>query len=62
MEALVIPLPVKKKEPKVDLGPQFYCMRCNGGEFVLYASGVVHCKDCGSMMRNLFVTQCPEAS
>lgn len=36
-------------------GPQYYCLRCDGDDFKLYASGVVHCTHCGSMMRNLLV-------
>ena len=36
-------------------GPQYYCLRCDGDEFKLYASGVVHCAHCGSLMRNLFI-------
>ena len=39
-----------------DWGPQYYCLRCDGDEFKLYASGVVHCAHCGSMMRNLFIS------
>jgi hypothetical protein len=38
-----------------DWGPQYYCLRCDGDEFKLYASAVVHCAHCGSMMRNLLV-------
>ena len=38
-----------------DWGPQYYCLRCDGDDFKLYASGVVHCTHCGSMMRNLLV-------
>jgi len=36
-------------------GPQYYCLRCDGDEFKLYASGSVHCSHCGSLMRNLFI-------
>jgi hypothetical protein len=36
-------------------GPQYYCLRCDGDEFKLYASGGVHCSHCGSLMRNLFI-------
>ena len=36
-------------------GPQYYCLRCDGDEFKLYASGVVHCVHCGSLMRNLLI-------
>ena len=38
-----------------DWGPQYYCLRCDGDEFKLYASSVVHCAHCGSMMRNLLI-------
>lgn len=38
-----------------DWGPQYYCLRCDGDEFKLYASGLVHCAHCGSMMRNLLI-------
>ncbi len=34
---------------------QYYCLRCDGDEFRLYASGMVHCAHCGSMMRNLLI-------
>lgn len=34
---------------------QYYCLRCDGDEFRLYASGMVHCSHCGSMMRNLLI-------
>lgn len=44
-----------QKTPVQDWGPQYYCLRCDGDEFKLYASGVVHCAHCGSMMRNLLV-------
>jgi len=36
-------------------GQQYYCLRCDGDEFKLYASGTVHCTHCGSLMRNLFI-------
>lgn len=63
MEAEVIPLPLKKKKEKpADYGPQFYCLRCDGGEFSLHSNGVVTCARCGSLMRNIFVTQMPDAS
>ena len=38
-----------------DWRAQYYCLRCDGDEFRLYASGVVHCAHCGSLMRNLLV-------
>ena len=37
-------------------GPQYYCLRCDGDEFKLFASGIVHCTHCGSLMRNLFIS------
>jgi ribosomal protein L37AE/L43A len=45
------------RQPAVtqDWGPQYYCLRCDADDFKLYASGVVHCAHCGSMMRNLLV-------
>lgn len=39
-----------------DWGPQYYCLKCDGDEFKLYASGMVHCTHCGSLMRNLLIT------
>jgi ribosomal protein L37AE/L43A len=44
-----------EKQVAQDWGPQYYCLRCDGDEFKLYASGVVHCAHCGSMMRNLLI-------
>ena len=38
-----------------DSGAQYYCLRCDGDEFRLYATGVVHCAHCGALMRNLLV-------
>jgi DNA-directed RNA polymerase subunit RPC12/RpoP len=58
VEAEVIHLPVKKKKAQ-DFGPSYYCLRCDGGDFHLHANGVVNCSRCGSLMRNLFVTQMP---
>ena len=46
---------VTHKSVSQDWGPQYYCLRCDGDEFKLYASGVVHCAHCGSMMRNLLI-------
>jgi hypothetical protein len=45
-----------RQAPVNDWGPQYYCLRCDGDEFKLYASGIVHCAHCGSMMRNLQVS------
>lgn len=63
MEAQVIPLPVKKKEKKVvDLGPEYFCLRCDGGDFKLFAGGGVVCSGCGSAMRNLLIVGSPESA
>jgi len=45
----------RREAPANDWGPQYYCLRCDGDEFKLYASGIVHCAHCGSLMRNLLV-------
>lgn len=46
----------KKKPPtEADRGPQFYCLKCDGTEFLLYASSNVHCAGCGAHMGNLSV-------
>jgi len=37
-------------------GAQYYCPRCDGDDFRLYASGMVHCAHCGALMRNLAVS------
>jgi hypothetical protein len=42
--------------PLNDWGPQYYCLKCDGDEFKLYASGMVHCAHCGSLMRNLLIS------
>lgn len=45
-----------RRPPRVQDGrAQYYCLRCDGDEFRLYASGMVHCAHCGSLMRNLLV-------
>jgi ribosomal protein L37AE/L43A len=43
-----------------DTGSQYFCTRCDGGEFRLTALGMVHCAHCGALMRNLLVS--PTAS
>jgi ribosomal protein L37AE/L43A len=44
-----------RRDARDDWRAQYYCLRCDGDEFRLYASGVVHCAHCGSLMRNLLV-------
>jgi ribosomal protein L37AE/L43A len=41
--------------PSADSGSQYFCTRCDGGEFRLSALGMVHCAHCGALMRNLLV-------
>lgn len=52
-----------RRSPAHDSGGQYYCLRCDGDDFRLYASGVVHCAQCGALMRNLLIsaTQTDEA-
>jgi hypothetical protein len=38
-----------------DSGAVYYCLRCDGDEFKLQASGGVSCSHCGALMRNLFI-------
>lgn len=40
-------------------GAQFFCTRCDADEFKLSALGMVHCAQCGSLMRNLLVSLSP---
>jgi ribosomal protein L37AE/L43A len=42
--------------PSAESGSQYFCTRCDGGEFRLTALGMVHCAHCGAMMRNLLVS------
>ncbi len=37
------------------LAAQYFCTRCDSGEFRLSASGMVHCAHCSALMRNLLV-------
>lgn len=46
--------------PANNWSPQYYCLRCDADEFKLYATGTVHCGQCGALMRNLLVTATPE--
>ena len=42
-----------------DDAAQYFCTRCDGGEFRLSSLGVVHCAHCGALMRNLLITPTP---
>ena len=48
--------------PTPDAGSQYCCTRCDSGEFRLSAAGLVHCAQCGALMRNLLVGPLPESS
>jgi DNA-directed RNA polymerase subunit RPC12/RpoP len=48
-------VPESANEP----GAQYFCTRCDSGEFKLSALGMVHCAHCGSLMRNLLVSPSP---
>ena len=41
--------------PSTDSGTQYFCTRCDSGEFRLSAMGMVHCAHCSALMRNLLV-------
>ena len=41
------------------MGAQYFCTRCDADEFKLSAAGMVHCAQCGSLMRNLLVSLSP---
>jgi hypothetical protein len=41
---------------RADYSSQYFCTRCDAGEFRLSAAGVVHCAHCGALMRNLLVS------
>ncbi|HEY8250586.1 MAG TPA: hypothetical protein VIG70_08270 [Burkholderiales bacterium] len=43
------------KQAAADLEAQYFCTRCDSGEFKLAAAGMVHCAHCGALMRNLLV-------
>src|SRR5258708_7078328 len=47
--------PAKRAIPASETDPHYVCLRCETGEFRLYSSGMVHCAQCGSLMRNLLV-------
>jgi len=38
-------------------GPQYFCLRCDGNEFRLFATGNVQCSRCGAMIRNVTVAE-----
>lgn len=60
MSAVVLkfrPPKVTGTQPRMDLSKEkrFFCMHCDTDRFVLLASGDVHCANCSSHIRNLFL-------
>jgi hypothetical protein len=45
-----------RREPRPPEAPRFFCMSCDTDEFKLYASGTVHCANCGALIRNIGVS------
>ncbi|HXJ09377.1 MAG TPA: hypothetical protein VNH12_07705 [Burkholderiales bacterium] len=37
--------------------PHYFCLRCDAERFQLYATGVIHCAQCGALMRNISVIE-----
>ena len=48
--------PAQRAVVPVESGSQYFCTRCDSGEFRLSAAGMVHCAQWGALMRNLLVT------
>ena len=46
---------LKRAKPEIQRQNIYCCLKCDGAQFKLYATGEIHCSHCGSMMRNLFV-------
>lgn len=44
-------------EAGVKPGPHYFCTRCESDRFKLFSSGVVHCAQCGALMRNITVAE-----
>jgi ribosomal protein L37AE/L43A len=44
-------------EAGVKPGPHYFCTRCETDRFKLFSSGVVHCAQCGALMRNITVAE-----
>jgi hypothetical protein len=38
-----------------ETGSYYFCLRCETDRFRLYATGLIHCAQCGALMRNLLV-------
>lgn len=44
-------------EAGIKPGPHYFCTRCETDRFRLYASGTIHCANCGAQMRNIVVAE-----
>ena len=44
-------------EAGIKPGPHYFCTRCESDGFKLFSSGVVHCAQCGALMRNITVAE-----
>jgi hypothetical protein len=48
-------LAAPRQVARQDSGAVYYCLRCDGDEFKLQASGTVCCAHCAAIMRNLLI-------
>ena len=46
---------LKRAKPEIHRNDIYCCLKCDGSEFKLYASGDIHCSHCSSRMTNLTV-------
>ena len=53
--------PARRIAAVPEAGAQYFCTRCDSGEFHLSALGMVHCAHCGALMRNLVVSPSQDA-
>jgi DNA-directed RNA polymerase subunit RPC12/RpoP len=56
VEPNVIPFP-KKQKPRV--WGEYFCLKCEHNDFRLSQCGEITCGNCGSLMRNIYVTEYP---
>jgi ribosomal protein L37AE/L43A len=45
-----------ERETPARTSAQYFCTRCEGGEFKLLSTGKILCVRCGALMRNISVT------
>lgn len=60
MSAVVLEFVRPKKAAVHVEAPHYFCMKCNGEKFKVFASGQVDCAACGARMNNIFVGVKPE--